>query len=348
MKASLQGKDNAIKKLKEKISQMNERRSEADRILDFKALDIQNIELTEKVTALQEQNAHFRAENEKFKQHYKELYDSIKIRVLKLLKRQLLLLAPGIYAIDVEPIPPRNRNNREVHVDYLKHLKESIETLCEIVEEAKIEKPLDNALGNACFYTKRSQELLEYVTGTCPKEFNKRDKKPQKDQKTNAPMIPSTGVISSTEASGSKPRRNTKNTRILQARSDNKKKVEDHPRNNKSNLKQKNRVDSSISSKRTWKPTGRKFTLGEQCPLTRFTKSKVVPVKQTERVRSNTIVITKKFNNNSQKPLTRYIRKIKQEKAIPSSIPTTAETQTIDASVKYTAVYANQTDPNII
>ncbi|GJU06684.1 hypothetical protein Tco_1123114 [Tanacetum coccineum] len=39
MKDSLQGKDNAIRKLKEKISQMNERRSEADHILDFKALD---------------------------------------------------------------------------------------------------------------------------------------------------------------------------------------------------------------------------------------------------------------------------------------------------------------------
>ncbi|GJR59366.1 hypothetical protein Tco_1501528 [Tanacetum coccineum] len=37
------------------------------------------------------------------------------------------VLAPGKYAIDVEPIPPRNRNNREVHLDYLKHLKESVE-----------------------------------------------------------------------------------------------------------------------------------------------------------------------------------------------------------------------------
>nr|GEX27626.1 uncharacterized mitochondrial protein AtMg00810-like [Tanacetum cinerariifolium] len=73
------------------------------------------------------------------------------------------VLALGMYAIDVEPIPPRSRNNREVHLDYLKHLKESVKTLCEIVEEDRIEKPLDNALGNACFYTKRSQELLEYV-----------------------------------------------------------------------------------------------------------------------------------------------------------------------------------------
>ncbi|GKF81974.1 hypothetical protein Tco_0243630, partial [Tanacetum coccineum] len=49
------------------------------------------------------------------------------------------VLAPGEYAIDVEPIPPRNRNNREVHFLYLRHLKESVDTLREIVEEAKVE-----------------------------------------------------------------------------------------------------------------------------------------------------------------------------------------------------------------
>ncbi|GKB05447.1 hypothetical protein Tco_0833642 [Tanacetum coccineum] len=314
------------------------------------------------------------------------------------------VFAPSMYAIDVKPIPPRNRNNREVHLDYLKHLKESVETLREIVEEARIEKPLDNAIGNACFYTKRSQELLEYVFGTCPKEFNKRDKKvattplhrkkqvtfketcgtlndntqkhvkPQKEQKTNVPVIPSTGVISSTEASGSKPTRYTKNTRIFPARSDNKKKVEGHPKNNKSNLKQKNHVASSISFKRTinnsnsnfvsktfkqvwketrklfvnvgyqWKPTRRKITLKEQYPLTRFTKSKVVPLQQPKHVSSNEIIITKKPNHTSQKPLTRYKRRNKQDKVISTSIP--IETQTIDASVKYTVVSANQQDPN--
>nr|GEX89231.1 Gag-Pol polyprotein [Tanacetum cinerariifolium] len=41
------------------------------------------------------------------------------------------------YAIDVEPIPSRIRNNREVNLDYFKHLKESVETLRDIVDEAK-------------------------------------------------------------------------------------------------------------------------------------------------------------------------------------------------------------------
>nr|GEX53705.1 retrovirus-related Pol polyprotein from transposon TNT 1-94 [Tanacetum cinerariifolium] len=43
-----------------------------------------------------------------------------------------------MYAIDVEPLPSRLRNNREAHLDYLRHLKESVETIHEIVEEAKV------------------------------------------------------------------------------------------------------------------------------------------------------------------------------------------------------------------
>ncbi|GJT39351.1 hypothetical protein Tco_0939216 [Tanacetum coccineum] len=222
--------------------------------------------------------------------------------------------------------------------------------------------------------------------------------------KTKEPVIPSTGVNGATAASGSKPRSNTKKDRTLPAKSDTKK-VEDHPRNNKSTVKRKNSVDSSISYKRTiinsnsnsvcktcnkclmsfnhdkcvvksvkfvkkppvkkvwrvkqvqqvwqatgklftnvgyqWQPTGRKFTLEEQCPLTRFTKSKVVLVKQPKNVSTSEIVITERFSNTSQKPLTRYQRKNKQEKAISTVTPITAVPQSIDDSVKHT-VCANQ------
>ncbi|GJZ23799.1 putative ribonuclease H-like domain-containing protein [Tanacetum coccineum] len=222
---------------------------------------------------------------------------------------KLKVLGPGMYAIDVEPIPPHNRNNREVHLDYLKHLKESVGTFREIVEEARIEKPLDNALEYACLYTKRSQELLEYMIGTYPKEL----------------------INSSPEASGLKPRSNTKNNRILPAKSDNKKKVEDHPRNIKQVWKAIGKLFANVGYQ--WKPTGKKFTLGEQCPLTRITKSKVVPLQQPEHVSTSEIVITERFSNTTQKPLTRYKRRHKKEKAISTGIPTTAETQTIDAPV---------------
>ncbi|GJU17733.1 hypothetical protein Tco_1145699, partial [Tanacetum coccineum] len=191
------------------------------------------------------------------------------------------VLTPGRYAIDVEPIPPCNRNNKEVHLAYLKHLKESVETIREIVEEAKVARPLDSSLASACLYTKHSQERLEYVIGTCPKDFHTRDKhnastpltrKKQVTfedqcetsninihkhveqlniQKTNVPMPPSTEVNSCANASGSQPMSKTKKNRILPAKSVNKKKVEARRRTNKSSLKTMNRVDSSISSKHT-------------------------------------------------------------------------------------------------
>ncbi|GJX61616.1 hypothetical protein Tco_0294516 [Tanacetum coccineum] len=115
------------------------------------------------VTALIEQNDSDRVELEKVKQHYKELYDSIKVmrahtsektstmlNEIESLKAQLRstepcftsdyvkpkVLAPGMYAIDVKPIPHP--------------LKESVETVREIVEEARVVKPLDNALNYAC------------------------------------------------------------------------------------------------------------------------------------------------------------------------------------------------------
>nr|GEV07508.1 retrovirus-related Pol polyprotein from transposon TNT 1-94 [Tanacetum cinerariifolium] len=58
------------------------------------------------------------------------------------------------------------------------------------------------------------------------------------------------GVNGATIASGSKPRSNTMKDMTLPAKSD-MQKVEVHPRKNKSSVKQKNYVDSSISHKRT-------------------------------------------------------------------------------------------------
>ncbi|GJU50562.1 retrovirus-related pol polyprotein from transposon TNT 1-94 [Tanacetum coccineum] len=333
MKASIQGKDNAIKKLRIQISKLIKTHSKADRTLDFGALDFQITQLTEKVNVLQEQNELFRAENEKIKQHYKELYDSIKITLAKHIEQTTALLtdnenlkaqihenlkcitmdskkprvlATGRYTIDVEPIPPCNKNNREVHLDYLKHLKESVENLREIVEEAKVERLLDSSLAFSFLYTKHSQERLEYVIGTCPKDFNQRDKNHAATPLTRKKQVTfedrcdtSNRVNCCTNASGSQPRSNTKKNKILLAKSVNKKQVEEHPRTNKSSLKTTNHVDYSISYKRTkatrkvltsvgyqWRPTGRIFTLGEQCPLTRLTKPKVVPATQTKHAKA--------------------------------------------------------------
>nr|GEV19543.1 hypothetical protein [Tanacetum cinerariifolium] len=157
--------------------------SDTDRTLKVQTTNSQITKLTDQVTNLQAQNDLFRAENDKIKQHYKELYDSIKIirarhidQVTKLTTENVILktsvskdkVQPQVltrekYAIDVEPIVPRLRNNKDAHLDYLRHLKESVETIRDIVEEAKVVRPLDRSIVSACRYTKHSQELLEYA-----------------------------------------------------------------------------------------------------------------------------------------------------------------------------------------
>nr|GEW37508.1 hypothetical protein [Tanacetum cinerariifolium] len=141
------------------------------------------------------------------------------------------------YAIDVEPIPPNQKNNRNVKQGYLNRLKDTLDTLCEIVKEARSNRTSDNSLEYACVYTKTSQELLENV-----KQLSK--------PKTNVPVIPSIGVNSVIKASRSQPRSNTNFDRTLTSKSGHKKNVEDHLRNNKSDLHKKNRVDFGISFKR--------------------------------------------------------------------------------------------------
>ncbi|GJV10554.1 hypothetical protein Tco_1352095 [Tanacetum coccineum] len=110
----------------------------------------------------------------KLKAEFSKLQDKVqKDDHTELVKRFPILR----YVIDVEPIPPHNRNNRKVHLHYLKHLKESVETLRDIIEKAKVDRPSDRSIVFACRYTKHSQELLEYAIGTCPKAFNQQDKK---------------------------------------------------------------------------------------------------------------------------------------------------------------------------
>nr|GEZ65815.1 retrovirus-related Pol polyprotein from transposon TNT 1-94 [Tanacetum cinerariifolium] len=157
MQASLQGKDNVIRQLKKQLSQLQETRSDTDRTPKVQTTYSQITKLTSHVTHLQAQNDLFRAENDKIKQHYKDLYDSIKITrakhiepVTKLTTKNVNLktsvnkdkvkpqvLTRAKHAIDVKPIVPRLRNNRDAHLAYLRNLKESVETIRDIVEEAK-------------------------------------------------------------------------------------------------------------------------------------------------------------------------------------------------------------------
>nr|GEU72100.1 copia protein [Tanacetum cinerariifolium] len=125
-----------------KLCNTSHRDNQEESINHFSKLetaDSQITKLTEQVTNLQAQNNLFRAENDKIKQHYKEL------------------------------------NNKDAHLDYLIHLKESVETIHDIVEEAKVVRPLDRSIVSACRYTKQSQEVVQivlwYLDSSCSKHM---------------------------------------------------------------------------------------------------------------------------------------------------------------------------------
>ncbi|GJZ38430.1 hypothetical protein Tco_0584993 [Tanacetum coccineum] len=85
-------------------------------------------------------------------------------------------IAPCMFKIDLEPLVPRLLNNRETHIDYLKHTQEQSDILREIVEQAKAKQPIDNALDFACKHAKRIHELLVYVRETCPNAYKPSEK----------------------------------------------------------------------------------------------------------------------------------------------------------------------------
>nr|GEW29980.1 hypothetical protein [Tanacetum cinerariifolium] len=262
MQASLQGKDNVIRQLKKELSQLQVTRRDTDRALRVQTTDSQITKLTDQVTKVTTKNL------------------NLKTDVSKAMVNPLVS-ARDKHAIDVEPIVPHLRNNRNAHLDYLRHLKESVETIRDIGEEAKVVRPLDRSIVSACRYTMHSQELLEYAIGTCPhvsqprakqlahiplirkkqvivaQPSNKLDSTTHPhvvtvtSQKTNVLVPPSTGVDCCPIARESQPMRHVKPNRILPAKGDTKLPIDDQPRKNKSHLRTSTRIDSSSRLKRT-------------------------------------------------------------------------------------------------
>ncbi|GJS85749.1 hypothetical protein Tco_0752290 [Tanacetum coccineum] len=134
--------------------------------------------------------------------------------------------------LDPVTLAPKDKNNKETHIYYLKHTIEQAAILREIVEQAKSLNPLDSASYYACKYVKLIQELLGYVRDTCP-DIHKPSER----------LIAIT-PINKKKTIRSKSTDNAKNDRILQISSSTKKKnkLEVHSRIVKSCLNKSNCV----------------------------------------------------------------------------------------------------------
>ncbi|GJR93480.1 hypothetical protein Tco_0265654 [Tanacetum coccineum] len=307
LKDQIQRKDKLIRKLKAQISNMKEVSTDSNMsTLEFQVLETENTQLKEELTAVRIKNDSLRDENIYIKKRYQDLYKSKAESNSNVSSRAVVpekpkVLAPGLYAMTPKYVPPQKRNNRET---------------------------------NTSLPRKETVSLVK---------------------QTNVCVNLSTGIKSVTEASKSKSKCEAKTHKNLPARSENVKRVYNPLRS----LNKRNRVDSSLSVKRTrfisisvsvcnicnecllfgndnmcsvknlnsvnaknpkvknnvtmrqvwkatgkifasvgskWRPTGRKFTLGDTCPLTRITKPEVVPLEKSESVSTselaNNVIVT--------------------------------------------------------
>ncbi|GJW63837.1 hypothetical protein Tco_0115721 [Tanacetum coccineum] len=285
LKARLHDKDKIICKLKDTIKSLRENTKEQNINHDKCELEPINKELENSVAKLLSENERLCNEINHVKQVFKDQFDSIKqtrvhhkeqteLKIWKEIVEHVVhipsatTISPGMFKLDLVPLPPRLLQNRDAHIDYLRHTQEQANTLREIVEQAKAKQPLDSELDFACKYATRIQELLVYVQDTCPNAITPSTKKvvvsPMNNVKkvrfaepftsssnikqvessntsdSNTPVLSSTGVKCSTSNCGSKPPGNKRNDRISQTPSRNKKnKVEAQPRK----VNKMNRVD---------------------------------------------------------------------------------------------------------
>ncbi|GJX91435.1 hypothetical protein Tco_0344761 [Tanacetum coccineum] len=121
LKDQLQGKDELLRKLKAQIGNMNEVSANPNlSTLEFQALETENTQLKEELTAVRIKNDSLRDENVSIKKRYQDLYKSkaesnSNVSSRAAVPKKPKVLAPSLYDMTPKCIPPQKRNNKEAN-----------------------------------------------------------------------------------------------------------------------------------------------------------------------------------------------------------------------------------------
>nr|GEY59006.1 retrovirus-related Pol polyprotein from transposon TNT 1-94 [Tanacetum cinerariifolium] len=221
-----------------------------------------------------------------------------------------------MYKLDLEPLYPKVRKNKEAHVDYLKKDKEHADTLCDVIEQARAQQPLDNALEYACKFTTRTQELLVYVSATFPSSLHVNEK-----------LVAITPMNKSKKVRFKEPKKSTSNT-PTQTDSQNSK-ITNQPLLPSAGVKWSSKSNKNKDWKPTsnvfpnvryrWIPTGRTFTIdGNKFPLNRITSTTIVPPKKP--FPTKVVNKTPPSSKNPRKPNAKNVGSSSKSKSVESKI----------------------------
>nr|GEV42727.1 putative reverse transcriptase domain-containing protein [Tanacetum cinerariifolium] len=233
------------------------------------------------------------------------------------------VIASGMFKLDLPPLSPKLKKNREAHVDYLKHVKEHVDTLCEIVKQARILKPSNNNLDYACKFTTRIQESkprsnIRNNRISRTSSSNKKNKKVEDHPRNVKSSLNNTNHVSVCNANDKHDVLNGDSEFVCSTCKeclflanhymcvvDYLNGVNSCTRAKSSESKKRNewKPTSKVFTKvkHRWLPTGRTFTIdGVKCPLTRITSTTVVPPRKL--VQTNAIKKTTPSSVSQRKP----------------------------------------------
>ncbi|GJS97025.1 hypothetical protein Tco_0803993 [Tanacetum coccineum] len=232
LKAELQAKDTTIEKLKANIKCFNKTSTTNSMENDIDEIETINIELEHRekvfvITALKNNLRKFKG---------KEIVNNAAQA------SNATTIALGMNKLDPVALAPKDKNNRETHIYYLKHTMKQAAILWEITCP-NIHKPGEK-LVVVTPIKKKTVRFAEPVISSSTSQKQLGSSQTKTKQTTNNFVSTSTGVIRSTKSSKSKSTDNTKNDKILQMSSSTQKKnkVEAHSRIVKSCLNKPNCV----------------------------------------------------------------------------------------------------------
>ncbi|GJR33457.1 hypothetical protein Tco_1209141 [Tanacetum coccineum] len=329
LKEQLQGKDNTIGKLKAQINNMKDVSTGPS----LSTLEIENTKLKEGITAVKIKNDSLRDENVSIKERFQELYKSKAGSNSSVSSGATILLKPkavasGLYAMTPKYVPPQKRINRETNSSLPR--KETVT----IVDLSNVPVNLPTRIKYVPDASKSKSKSDKKIHKNLP-DRNKKVKrvaKPPRNLNKNRVDYSlndkCTGFISKSISIYKTCNEclvfGNHDECVVKSVNAKKPKVINNA-NVKQVWKATAKVFASVGSR--WKPAGRKFTLGDTCPLTRINKSKVVSIANSGSVRTseptNNVTVTPRF---SEKTLTSYKRKDRNTKDTSTGSPSNIET----------------------
>ncbi|GJU39797.1 hypothetical protein Tco_1192754 [Tanacetum coccineum] len=289
LKAQSQEKDIAIRKLKERIKSlsgnMNKDKVKKD-IEEIETINIEliivnqkSVEISDLNVSLQEKDLVITAlKDELRKLKGKDLADNVVTKHT---------IAPKMLKIDVEPIAHRLLNNRTAHSDYLRHTQEQAVILREIVEQGKLQNPLNNSLDSA-------YKIQQTPSSTQKNKVEAHSRTVKSSLKNNNYVVEPNGTANVLHS------KLNANSELLCVKCNGCMLFDNHDLCvldfiNDVNARAKSKSVKKSSKRKVWKPTGKVFTnigytwrptgrtftiVGNACPLTRITTTAEVPLRK--------------------------------------------------------------------